>query len=345
MKICFATYEGVPLAKGGPYIKILETKKYLENLNHQVELFNMWETPAKLKTFDAVHLVGSNLSIFGLARNLKHLGINFIVEPVFFSMHSPSLIKTISSADLIMKRIIRGSWTDYGILRDICLMADIITPNTTDERNLIAESFSISRDKFKVIPNGVSSSFLNADPELFKKKYGLEKFILNVGHIGPKRKNILNFIKALNKIDYPAVIIGKYLNMGESSAVKREADKNKNILFIDELPNDSPLLASAYAACSCFVLPSLYETPGIAALEAALAGAKVVITKHGGTKDYFKDMAEYVDDPLSPDSIAGAVKASLHAPKDGRLREFIKQNFLWEKITERSLDIYQSLKR
>jgi len=43
------------------------------------------------------------------------------------------------------------------------------------------------------------------------------------------------------------------------------------------------MLASAYAACDVFVLPSMFETPGIAALEAGLAGAKIVITKYGGT--------------------------------------------------------------
>ena len=33
MKICFATYEGVPIARGGPYIKIMECKKELEKLD------------------------------------------------------------------------------------------------------------------------------------------------------------------------------------------------------------------------------------------------------------------------------------------------------------------------
>ena len=34
-----------------------------------------------------------------------------------------------------------------------------------------------------------------------------------------------------------------------------------------------PLLALAYSACSVFALPSTLETPGLAALEAAAAGA------------------------------------------------------------------------
>ena len=38
--------------------------------------------------------------------------------------------------------------------------------------------------------------------------------------------------------------------------------------------HDDPLLASAYAAARVFALPSWFETPGLAALEAALAGRR-----------------------------------------------------------------------
>ena len=93
------------------------------------------------------------------------------------------------------------------------------------------------------------------------------------------------------------------------------------------MDNDSPMLSSAYASCNTFALPSLYETPGIAALEAGLAGAKIVITPYGGTKDYFKDMAIY-SDPYSVDSIKKSIEDSLNKPKDDKLKKHIEQNFL-----------------
>jgi glycosyltransferase involved in cell wall biosynthesis len=216
-------------------------------------------------------------------------------------------------------------------------------PNTTEEKNLISNGFSISPNKFSIIPNGVSERFLSADPDLFYKKYGLKDFILNVGHIGPKRKNVLALVKALEKINHQTVIIGKILNTGETEEVKQIIQKNKNILLIEELGNNSPLLASAYAACNTFVLPSLFETPGIAALEAALCGAKIVITPFGGTKDYFKDMAEYVN-PKSIESIQKGIEKSLNLPKADVLQNFIKENFLWSKIAQLSEAIYESVK-
>ena len=42
-----------------------------------------------------------------------------------------------------------------------------------------------------------------------------------------------------------------------------------------------------------FALPSWFETPGLAALEAALAGCSVVITPFGSTREYFGDLVEY----------------------------------------------------
>ncbi len=342
MKICFATYEGVPIAKGGPYIKIKECKKELEKLGHEVELFNMWSSVDKLKDFDIIHLVGSNFSIYGFARNLFYNNIRFLVEPVFFSSHSPSYLSRVNSIDKFTRKLFPGLWFDYGFIRDICNWSGLVTPNTTEEQSLISNGFKIPANKFRIIPNGVSERFLNADPDLFYKKYGIKDFILNVGHIGPKRKNILALVKALDKINHPAVIIGKILETGESEEVKKLIQRNKNILLIEELENDSEILASAYASCDTFVLPSLFETPGIAALEAALSGAKIVVTPYGGTKDYFRDMAEYVE-PNSLESIQHGIEKSLNAAKSNSLQNFIKENFLWQKVAQRSLEIYMNL--
>jgi glycosyltransferase involved in cell wall biosynthesis len=302
----------------------------------------MWESFDMINQYDVVHLVGSNFSIYGLAGSLHNKGIKFIVEPVFFSRHSSSFVKTFFTISKFLKKAAPGIWMGYTFIGDICNWAELIVPNTHAEKDLISAGFSIPEKKFEVIPNGVSERFLDADPSLFIKKYGIKDFILTVGHIGPKRKNILALVKALEKIDHPSVIIGKMLNTGETEEVQKIISKNKSINLIDELPNDSPMLASAYAACDTFVLPSQFETPGIAALEAALAGAKIVITPYGGTKDYFKDLATYVE-PASIEEIKTGIQIALGSHKSDRLKEFIKENFLWESIAKKSQQVYQKI--
>ena len=73
------------------------------------------------------------------------------------------------------------------------------------------------------------------------------------------------------------------------------------------------MLASAYAAARVLALPSWFETPGLAALEAALAGCAVVVTPFGCTREYFGDRVEYA----RPDRPAEIGRAILRAWRDG----------------------------
>ncbi|MFZ0454502.1 MAG: glycosyltransferase family 4 protein [Ignavibacteriaceae bacterium] len=339
MKICFATYPAVALTGGGPFIKIKETKYNLELLGHKVDFFDMWNPEQKLSDYDIVHLVGANFAVFGLVRTLKDKKINYVVEPVFFSNHSYKFIKNINSLERFTRKIARGIWFDYGIIKDICSWSEIVLPNTNSEAEILSKGLSIPGAKFRVVHNGVSDRFLSGDPGIFQKKYGVKDFILCVGHLGFKRKNGLALVSALKQINHPAVIIGNIDEAGEGKDILSEIKKNQNIILVDALENDDPLLASAYAACDTFVLPSQFETPGIAALEAGLAGAKIVITPFGGTKEYFKDMALYPD-IYSVESIKNSIEKSLGKPKDENLKDYIKNNFLWNKIAGDTSEVY-----
>ena len=343
MKICLATYPAVTLTGGGPFIKIEEIKKQLELLGHRVDFFDMWNLEQRITDYDIVHLVGANFAVFGLARTLKEAKINYLLEPVFFSNHSSKFIKRINSIDKHIRKLARGIWSDYGIIRDICSWSEMVLPNTNSEAEILSVGLSIPKEKFHVIPNGVSERFLSGDPGIFKNKFGINNFILYVGHLGFKRKNGLALVKALKKINHPAVIIGNIADAGEREEILSEIKNNKNIILIDPLKNSDPLLASAYAACDTFVLPSQFETPGIAALEAGLAGAKIVITPFGGTKEYFKDMAEYPD-VFSIESIKDSIERSLNKHKDEKLRDHIKSNFLWSKIAGQTSEVYVDIK-
>lgn len=342
MKIKIASYQSVMLIRGGPYVKIAELKKHLEKLGVGVELFNMWEPAEKMIDCDLVYLFGANIGVYHFARGLMERKVRFVVNPIFYTRQSPRAIKTICSIDKLSRKFLRGFWWEYGFTRDICQWAELVLPNTDAEGKLISEGMSIPPEKIKMIPNGVSERFLNGDPKLFQDKYGMKDFILNVGHIGPDRKNVLALVKALEGIDHPAVIIGRITPGGESEAVLAEAQKNKNLLIIDGIDHDDPLLASAYAACDTFALPSKFETPGRAALEAALAGAKIVITPHGGTREYFGDMAEYVD-PYSVNSIRSGIQKVLKQPKTSDLRKQVKNHFLWDRIAQQTVEVFEDL--
>ncbi|MCE7934076.1 MAG: glycosyltransferase [Chlorobi bacterium CHB2] len=213
---------------------------------------------------------------------------------------------------------------------------------TCGQRPANANGFGVDARHIHVVPNGVNLRFADATPELFLREYGIHNPVLNVGHIGSLRKNVLGLLKAMERVDAPLVLIGK-IHRGEyADRCLQLAKKNPRVQIIEGLPNDSDLLASAYAAAPVFALPSFFETPGIAALEAALAGANVVITPHGGTRDYFGEEGRYVN-PNSTESIANGINAALAAPPSTTLRQRIAAEYSWERVGQLTLQAYQKV--
>ncbi len=341
MKVCVAGYQSVSILHGGPNTQIRGTAEHLRRHGVRVSYFDPWK-PFGKSTFDLVHLFAANLGTFHLARELHTLGVPMVVSPIIYSRHSPAAIRLFLGATRIMQKAAKGVWSDYIFASEICRWADRVVPNSLAEAEIVVRGLGAEAAHVTVVPNGVEKRFEHASPALFKKKYGLDRFILNVGHTGHGRKNVLRLIRALATIDHPAVIIGRIIRGPYGDACVREAERNKHILLIDGLDHNSPLLASAYAACDTFVLPSLFETPGIAALEAGLAGAKIVITPYGGPREYFGTMAEYVE-PESVESIRAGILNALARPRTGDLKAHIRKNYLWENVGAKTADVYRSL--
>ncbi|MEE9166463.1 MAG: glycosyltransferase family 4 protein [Candidatus Neomarinimicrobiota bacterium] len=342
MKITLASYHTVTLRHGGPKTQIQQTRNYLEQAGVEVKLMDTWEERKAVLDCDLFHLFASNFGTYDLARYLKAHDLPFVVSPIFFTRRSPRAVRLVSTADRLVRHLIPGIWSDYGITRDICHWAEHCLPNTSAEQHLMVSGLGIPVDAVTVVPNGVEDRYLNGNPDLFYQKYGIKEFVLHVGHIGVERKNTLFLIRALGKLDVPAVIIGRIYPSKEAAACLEEAGRNRNLLIIEGLDHDSPMLSAAYAACDVFVLPARYETPGIAALEAGLAGAKVVITPYGGTKDYFGNMATYVN-PYSVDSIRKGIESALSRDTDDRLKRHIQENFLWQRVAQNTVQVYESV--
>jgi glycosyltransferase involved in cell wall biosynthesis len=228
--------------------------------------------------------------------------------------------------------------------KELCDMAELVLPDTRDEMEMLAKGFGIPAAKMRELPNGVDERFANATPDLFVKEQGMKDFVLYVGHIGPARKNVLPMLRAVAALGVPTVLIGPVSDTGYANQCMKLVRATPTIKVIPGLAPDSLLLESAYAACDTFILPSLYETPGLAALEAGLAGAKVCITRHGGTREYFADLATYLE-PASEQSILNALKQALARKKDTALRDRIRENYLWPRAGEILARIYQSAYR
>jgi glycosyltransferase involved in cell wall biosynthesis len=336
-----AGYQALSILRGGPRTQILQTTGALQEMGLDVRLFDPWNPP-RFAPGDLFHLFAANIGTYHLGREIHAVGMPLVVSPITFSRHSPQFIRAALKATRLAQKVGSGIWSDYALCADLCSWAARVLPNTRAESALVQRSYDVPVEKLRVVPNGVDKRFAAADPALFEKTYNVRNFILNVGHIGHERKNVLSLIRALATIDHPAVIIGRIIAGPYGDACVREAAQHKHILLIDGLDNASDMLASAYAACDTFVLPSTFETPGIAALEAALAGAKIVITRYGGTDEYFGTLAHYVE-PSSVNSIRDGIMAALQGTKSPALGEHVLANYTWEIVAKQTAAAYREI--
>lgn len=322
---------------GGVATQAQRTFEECIKLGLPLEQYNPWET-YNWDEIAAVHIFCANLESLNIAKAVATKGVPLIVSSVFYSSHSNALIKGELLLSQMAQKIMSGIRTSFDYLKEVCNLADLVLPNTEAEKEKLVKAIGISPEKISVIPNGVDDRFAYAEATLFEEKYNVKEYILSVLNLGYRRKNALNLIKALQQIDHPAVLIGPYFDNAYGKACKKELAKAPHIHWIGPLENSSKMLASAFAGAKLFALPSLFETPGIASMEAALSGTTVVTTPYGGTKEYFGTHALYAE-PNSVSHITATLQIALQQKPTG-LKEHIQKFFLWESVAKRMKAIY-----
>jgi len=228
----------------------------------------------------------------------------------------------------------------------------IITISRAAESYL--KEMGVEKDKIEVIPIGVDASRFSPRVKPYTpvaEKIGDKKMILFVGRL-TKYKGVERLLHAFSRLlkDYKDVVLcirgsgpeGQRLHQLES----RLGLKGK-VLWPSYIPNrDMPRL---YAASNLFVLPSLIEPLGIAALEAMASGNPVVASRTGGLADLVEeDVNGYLVSPGSVEALRGAM---LRILEDKRLEErlgrgsrrMVEERFSWEVVAERSLSLYENL--
>ncbi len=343
MKVSLVAPQDISIVVGGLRTQVLETARYLPTFDIEVDFFNPWEV-YEPHSVDLFHLFAANAATYQLATSLADYGLPFVLSPVMYSNHNPRFIQMSRKLEQWSKKLVSGIWTDYAVIERLCNMSHKILPNTGAEAAMVTEGFNIDPQKIQTVPNGVEKRFMTATSKAFVEQYGLDDFVLFVGNIGSKRKNVFRLVQALSDLNHTVVFIGKTLNNAYGRKCIAAIEKHPHMHLLDPIPHNSPLLASAYAASRVLVLPSYYETPGISAMEAALTGSAVAITERGGPREYFKDYAHYLQ-PESISSIKQAVVAALEEPAGEELKEHIRSHYLWPHIAQQTAAIYKQIKQ
>ncbi|MBI3534746.1 MAG: glycosyltransferase [Deltaproteobacteria bacterium] len=215
--------------------------------------------------------------------------------------------------------------------------------------------FNVPARKIKIIPNGVNEYFFHdISPGIFREYSKIHgPFVLHVGRFDPV-KNHKTIINACAELQCQVVFIGdanidqlSYARECRELAQKlqsQDSTGHTRYYFFNAFHNDDLLLRSAYASASVFVLPSHFETFGISALEAALAGTPLILSHNMSSKDIFQAYAKFVS-PNSVSELKTAINDSMAEQKriTLNLREDLMNKYSWDSIAKNLEDAYLSL--
>jgi len=341
MKILLIAPLSIGVVHGGVRMQAMKTAKELEKLGVSIDYFNPWEKTDP-SDYDIAHIFLAGNETLTISQRLRHSTCRVAVSPVFFTRRSAGVIRQSMKLESVAEKIVRGLFSDYSIKAKVCKAADIVLPNTDSEAKLIRDGFGISKSQISVVPNGVDVRFAEATPELFESTYDFRNFTLFVGDCSARRKNVLPLLEQHTEDDQPLVLIGNFDESDYSESCLDIIESRDNVMHLGHVDHNDPILASAYAAADVFTLPSQFETPGIAALEAALAGCEIAITKVGGTREVFGNEAEYID-PENDSTIMQAIRQAHKRAKTDILRKRILEKYTWAKVAQETLHSYQRL--
>lgn len=324
MKVLFATYPMAFHTPGGGEVQLRAYEKHLPAHGVDVMLLDQWAP--RFLDHDVVHFFSSIGGSVHFCHFVKQLGLPLVV--------SSSLWITESTRHLYPTDEIRAQMS----------LADQVVTNSNIESNTLARVFNLPREKFVAVYNGIDELFFNdSTPVLFRQTFGIDGcFVLNVGNIEP-RKNQLMLVRAIKAFpDVRLVLIGHKRDSKYAEQVLFEG--GDQVMYLGALSHGEMLL-SAYRACELFCLPSTLETPGLAALEAAAQGARLLVTSEGSCAEYFGNRAAYLD-PASLESIRNGIGTMLAAGNtDGTAAgsTFRPSLFTWEQTTMVLSNVYHKL--
>ena len=319
LKILYGTYPWAFDVPGGGEQQLTAYRNHLPAAGMTASLYDQWN-PC-IADYDVFHFFSVMPGSIQLVDHVKKQGLPVVISPnLWVTSHT------------------RDNYPHQDIA-SLLPIADAIVVNSDMEAEALSEVYSLPKSRFKTVYNGVERDFLEpADPDLFASHFKIHsKFILNVANVEP-RKNQLAFLKALKSFpELMLVTIGHIRDQNYARQCNEAA--GSQFRFLGPLPYNSLLLRSGIAGCRFFAMPSTLETPSIAALEAFVSGAPLLITREGSTTEYFGESVVYID-PNSMPSMRAGIETLIGRPKQA----VESTTFLWANVIDKLAHVYRDLK-
>ena len=193
----------------------------------------------------------------------------------------------------------------------------------------------IDPSKITVIDN-----CLETFPELSDEE---GEFILNLGRM-VKTKGLDYLIEAMRQVDYKLVMCGKGPESKKVEKLIRKYGLQDRVDMKGWVSEEEKL--RLMSTCKFFVMPSIYEAYGLAALEALSYGKPIVCTDVDGLPGNVKDAGYYVK-PKDSEGLAKGINEML---ADDALRKQLSKNaikvsraFTWDDQIAKTERLYRAI--
>ena len=245
---------------------------------------------------------------------------------------------------------VRAAWP---AVRRLLGAADAVTPGSAGELARLARFYALapgpgwspvpcglwptewpSRGHLEAADRSAQLAVLGLDPDL-------KTLVACVGRVEP-RKNQMALVEAvLRRPQDGLVLVGPFDGTRYGARVAGRIRRELAGRGVCTGPLAQPEVAAILRRVDVHVLPSFWESPGLASLEAAASGAEVVITSGGATLEYFGRSAHLAGSPRWP-ALGAAIDDALSNPHQPGLGLRV-QRFDWSRSAEMLAAVYREM--
>lgn len=225
--------------------------------------------------------------------------------------------------------------------------------------DLEAETFpslGVPEHKIAVVPNAIDATEFAQLPErgAFRRKLGIGErpLIVYVGRLA-QIKNLHVLLRAFGAAEIPKAVLAlvgpcvEPAYVGELHRLARQTGREQDVVFAGTLTGRDKL--EAYVDSDVFVLPSAFETFGLAAAEAMACGVPVIVSDACGLAAAVEGRAGLVVTP-GASSLARALGRMLGNREERRrfgrvARQVVLEEFSWGGATTKLEGLLEQVRR
>jgi glycosyltransferase involved in cell wall biosynthesis len=267
--------------------------------------------------------------------------------PTIATVHHPVTIDrkiAVRSASTIWKKMQHWRWYSFiGMQKRVARrLSHIITVSKTASKD-ISRDFNISPDRFRIIPNGISTEIFYPIPEISREKNRL--IVTNSADM--PLKGLYYLLRAVATVaqtrPVKLTVVGTAKKNGYSQRLIQQLGIGNLVAFTGRIASEQ--FVREYARATVAVVPSVYEGFGLPVGEAMACAVPVISTTGGALPEVVGDAGVLVP-PADHHALARAILKILDQPQlaqnlgqAGYRR--VQQHFTWEKAAEKTAAVYR----